>query len=132
MGVALPLVFPQYAVAVLADTDTEIHRLPENITRKPYKVRTVTVTAYSSTIDQTDSTPFITANQTRVRWGIVATNFLPFNSKISFSGYFDDQLFTVTDRTHPRFGDRVDIWFPTREEALQFGKRKIEIEMWRY
>ena len=36
----------------------------------------VTITAYSSTPDQTDSTPFITAYNTFVRDGIVAANFL--------------------------------------------------------
>src|SRR3990167_1248447 len=39
--------------------------------------RYVTITAYSSTPEETDSTPFITASGTHVRDGVVAANFLP-------------------------------------------------------
>jgi len=42
----------------------------------------VVITAYSSTVDQTDDTPFITANGSFVRDGIVANNMLPFGTKI--------------------------------------------------
>ncbi|MDP3003980.1 MAG: hypothetical protein Q8N43_00505, partial [Candidatus Azambacteria bacterium] len=42
----------------------------------PSKTMKVVLTAYSSTPDQTDDTPFITASNTRVRDGIVAANFL--------------------------------------------------------
>ncbi len=91
--------------------------------------RRVLVTAYSSTIDQTDSSPFITARGTLVRDGIVAANFLPFDAKVRFPKIWPHRVFTVEDRMHSRFSDRVDIWFATREEALAFGLKITELEI---
>lgn len=87
----------------------------------------VTLTAYSSTPDQTDSTPFITAYNTFVRDGIVAANFLKFGTKIKIPRYFGDKIFVVEDRMHQRFSQRVDIWFPTRQEAKNFGIKTTEL-----
>ena len=87
----------------------------------------VVLTAYSSTFDQTDSSPFITASNTRVRDGIVAANFLPFGAKIMIPELFGEKIFVVEDRMHRRFNDRVDIWFPDRWSAKRFGLKKAEI-----
>ena len=89
----------------------------------------VTVTAYSSTPDQTDSTPFITANGSHVYDGTLAANFLPFGAKVRFPDYSGDKIYTVEDRMHRRFSDRADIWFATRQDALNFGKRKLKMEV---
>src|SRR5438128_8379875 len=43
---------------------------------------TVRATAYSSTRDQTDASPFVTASGTRVRDGIIAINGLKFGTKV--------------------------------------------------
>ncbi len=56
------------------------------------------ITAYSSTVDQTDSTPFITANGVHVHDGVVATNALPFGTQIKIPALFGDKVFTVEDR----------------------------------
>lgn len=87
----------------------------------------VVITAYSSTPDQTDDTPFITASNTWVRDGVVAANFLPFNTRIVIPEIFGDKVFVVEDRMHRRFGNRVDIWFPSRALAKRFGIKKAEI-----
>lgn len=87
----------------------------------------VVLTAYSSTPDQTDGSPFITASNTHVRDGIVAANFLPFGTKIMIPELFGEKTFVVEDRMHRRFNDRVDIWFPDRWSAKQFGLKKAEI-----
>ena len=97
-----------------------------------YRVRRtmkVVVTAYSSTRDQTDSTPFITASNTQVRWGTVATNFLPFDTKITLPSMFGDKVFVVEDRMNKRYWHRVDVWMPTRQEAINFGIRTLQIEI---
>ena len=94
---------------------------------RPTNTKIVTITAYSSTPDQTDSTPFITAYNTFVRDGIVAANFLKFGTKIKIPRYFGDKIFTVEDRMHQRFSNRVDIWFPTRQEANNFGVKTTEL-----
>lgn len=90
--------------------------------------RVVTLTGYSSTPDQTDDTPFITARGTHVRDGIVAANFLPFGTKLKIDG-FGDKIFVVEDRMNKRYTSRVDIWFASREEALQFGIRTLTIHI---
>ena len=99
----------------------------------PYTIKSqvlgsLMISAYSSTEDQTDSTPFITANGTRVEKGIVATNNLPFGTEIKIEGLGD---FEVQDRMNKRYQDNeIDIWMETREEALEFGKQ--EIMVWVY
>lgn len=89
----------------------------------------VLATAYSSTSDQTDATPFITASGTHVHDGTTATNFLPFGTHVRFLNYRPEKIFTVEDRHHPRLSDRVDLWFEHRAEALRFGKRVLEMEI---
>lgn len=89
----------------------------------------VIVTAYSSTVDQTDDTPFITASGTSVREGIVAANFVPFGTKIKIPDLYGDRIFVVEDRMHTRKRNMVDIWFPTREEAIDFGAMHSTIEI---
>ena len=89
----------------------------------------VTATAYSSTVDQTDDTPFITASGTYVRDGIIAANFLPFGTAIKIPDIYGDKIFIVEDRMNKRYWFRVDIWFPERQMAKEFGIKKIRIEI---
>ncbi len=91
---------------------------------------TVVITAYSSTVDQTDGDPWTTASGTRVKDGIIAANFLTFGTRVRIPALFGDKVFYVTDRMHPRFSDRVDVWMTTREEALHFGAKVATIEVY--
>ncbi|MAF20874.1 MAG: hypothetical protein CMI55_04365 [Parcubacteria group bacterium] len=91
--------------------------------------RWVVVTAYSSTIDQTDSTPFITASGSHVRDGIVASNFLRFGTRVRFPDMYGDKIFVVEDRMALRNSHKIDIWFTTREQAKQFGIKYIKVEV---
>ncbi|MDP3953459.1 MAG: hypothetical protein Q8P99_01395 [bacterium] len=90
---------------------------------------TVTITAYSSDVGQTDSTPFTTASGTHVRNGVVAANWLPIGTKVRIPTLFSDQIFVVEDRMHSRHTNRLDVWFPTRAEAVHFGLRQAEVEI---
>lgn len=89
----------------------------------------VIMTAYSSSVWETQGDPFITASGTRVRWGTVAANFLPFGTKIRIPSLFGEKIFIVEDRMHPRKRMQVDIWHPTRLEALEFGAKRGYIEI---
>ncbi|MDD3386398.1 MAG: hypothetical protein PHU17_01110 [Candidatus Pacebacteria bacterium] len=90
----------------------------------------VIITAYSSTVDQTDDTPFITASGSQVRDGIVANNMLPFGTEIKIPEYFGDKVFIVEDRMHTRKGSYwVDVWFSSTEEAKEFGIKEAYIEV---
>jgi len=87
------------------------------------------ITAYSSTPDQTDDTPFITASGKHVARQIIATNGLPFNTKVRIPELYGDEVFIVGDRMHQRMGNyRADLWFPTRDEARAFGA-KYDVKM---
>jgi 3D (Asp-Asp-Asp) domain-containing protein len=85
---------------------------------KPLSMR---ITAYSSSPDETDSTPLITASGLNVHDGIVATNVLPFGTKIKIPALFGDKVFTVEDRMNRRMKNVVDVWMPTKAKALRFG-----------
>ena len=90
----------------------------------------VSASAYSSTPDQTDASPFITARGTYVRDGIIAANFLPFGTRVKIPKMYGNKIFIVEDRMNKRYGSgHIDIWFPDRESALQFGRRTITIEV---
>ena len=89
----------------------------------------VFVTAYSSRVEETDSTPFITASGSTVRSGVVAANWLPFETKIRIPELFGEKVFTVEDRMHRRNAEKMDIWFPTTEEALRFGTQVTRVEI---
>jgi len=82
------------------------------------------ITAYSSCPEETDDTPFVTASNQRVRKGIIATNELPFGTKVVIEGLGE---FEVQDRTNSRYGYRVDIWMSSKAEALNFGRQTREI-----
>jgi len=99
------------------------------VNKAPKKTMYVTVTAYSSTKDQTDGDPYLTALGTPVRDGIVAANFLPIGTVIRFLDKFGDRLFVVEDRMDERFGLQVDIWMSNQEEAKNFGIQYLEIEI---
>ncbi|MFA5368462.1 MAG: hypothetical protein WC303_00420 [Candidatus Paceibacterota bacterium] len=90
----------------------------------------VVITAYSSTVDQTDDTPFITANGTFVRDGIVANNMLPFGTKLKIPELYGDKEFVVADRMNARKSSyHLDVWMPSRLEAINFGVKKAYIEV---
>lgn len=89
--------------------------------------RRMTVTAYSSTPEETDDTPFITASGTHVRDGIVATNQLPFGAQVQIPEYFGDKIFIVEDRMHRRKKNNMDIWMSSKEKALRFGITTADI-----
>ncbi len=93
----------------------------------------VPVTAYSSTVDQTDSTPCITANGFNLcehnQEDILAANFLPLGTKVRIPDYFGDRIFTVQDRMNARYHYRADIWMKDRTAALAWGLRYVKIEV---
>lgn len=89
----------------------------------------VTVTAYSSTPEETDDTPFITATGNYVKEGIVAANFLPFGTRIMIPEVYGAKVFVVDDRMSPRLKYNVDVWMPSKRQALTFGKQYTYIEV---
>lgn len=152
-GVAPALVFPQYAWAgqiatldipdagntylaqmplgeVLATVQSSALIAKSDISNESITIKTkryMVITAYSSTPDQTDNTPFITASGTHVHDGTIASNIFPFGALVKFPRLYGDKIFVVEDRLAPKNGHKIDIWFPTREAAKQFGVKITEV-----
>ncbi len=102
-------------------------RLPVTLDRQPIQTFTATLYAYSSTPDQTNGDPFITASGQRVTDGIVANNCLPFGTEVKING----KMYRVQDRMAARYGcSSFDVWHPTRQSAIQFGKQTAVVEVY--
>jgi hypothetical protein len=79
--------------------------------KKTVRTFKVSVSAYSSSVDETDSTPFITAANTYVRDGIVASNLInpetgrryAFGTAIKIPHLFGDKIFIIEDRMNSRY-----------------------------
>jgi len=94
-------------------------------TSTPVLVR-ATVTAYSSSPDETAGDPFITASGRRVFDGLAACpRSLPFGTFIKIR----TALYQCFDRLHLKYDNRFDIWMPTKKDALLFGKRRLFVEI---
>ena len=95
----------------------------------------VLATGYSSSPEETDDSPTITADNRTVQYGLVALSrdlLREFTPGAPF-GFGDDVeirgvgRFIVADTMSPRLHGRVDIWFPTREEAIAWGVRRVQL-----
>jgi len=103
----------------------EIPKPPEAI-----KTMRMDATAYTSRPQETDASPFITADGSVVRDGIIATNVLPFGTKVRIPSVYGDKIFEVRDRMNSRYTYRIDVWMDDVSEMRQFGiKRNIEVEI---
>jgi 3D (Asp-Asp-Asp) domain-containing protein len=83
--------------------------------------------AYSSSVNQTDATPYTTANGSQVASGTMAANWLPFGSQVRIG----DTVYTVQDRMNERYNDKyvVDVWQGSHEAAIAWGVRVVEVEI---
>lgn len=89
---------------------------------------TVRATGYSSTPDQTWGDPYITYTGARVHWGTVAVHpsVIPLGCRMTIPN-FPGTMFTAEDRGGGINGYRADIWFPSRQDALNWGVRTITL-----
>jgi len=94
------------------------------------RISQVVITAYSSTVFETDDTPHITASGTHTRDGIIANNLLPFGTKIRLPELYGNKIFVVEDRMNRRKGPyHFDVWFPSHGEAKNFGAQNTPLEV---
>lgn len=95
-------------------------------------------TAYNSLSAQTDSTPHITATGTRTRPGVVALSrdmlrLFPYGTRLriqDLSGrhpYVNGRIFVVEDTMHARKRNQIDVWMPTRSQAMSWGVRNVRV-----
>lgn len=98
-----------------------------SVLEKNKKTIKILATGYSSTVDQCDGDPFTTASGTHVHKGTLACPpEYPFGTKveIDFLG-----TFVCEDRGGAIKGNHFDIWFETRAQALNWGKRLVSAEI---
>ncbi len=101
----------------------------KSLEEKKIKVFAI-VTGYSSTEEETDETPFITASGKLVEDGIVANNFFPFGTKIKIPELFGDKIFVVEDRMRKdKLKFHFDVWFNEKEKAKSFGVNFTWVEI---
>jgi 3D (Asp-Asp-Asp) domain-containing protein len=55
------------------------------------------------------------------------TKKLPFGTKLSIPGYGDGRAVEVIDRGGAIKGDKLDVFFPSHDEALQWGRQKVAV-----
>lgn len=130
------------ALAVLAIA------LPLGVRASGPAVLVLKATAYTSSVRETDSTPFVTATGARTRFGIIAvsrdllSSDLPYGSKVKiedlgewgtgrgkgrFNNMLRDVVFVVEDTMHKRKRQQIDVWMPDRALALKWGVRRVRI-----
>ena len=97
----------------------------------PDQIVHAVITAYTSTPDQTDDSPFIAATGKRVYDGMIAANWLPFGTQIKIPSVYGDKIFTVDDRMNRRYGyGRLDVWLDaTKTDARKFGVKRVDVEI---
>lgn len=108
----------------------------------------VVVTAYSSTPAQTDGDPTVTATGQSVRPGILAVSRdlletqLPYGTQVRIAeiradeegcgGYPTSTVFEVQDTMAASIQNQVDIWMPSLDEALAWGRCVATLEVVAY
>lgn len=117
--------------------DEFAHALPQAADVPLELVRTVsiTVTSYNSEPGQTDNTPCITANGFDLcKHGIenvIATNYLPFGTKVKFPEIDAERIYTVQDRMNARYYKRADIWMKNKADSRTFGIKNLTMEIYK-
>lgn len=97
------------------------------LSKKEFAVLKVRATAYSNdpiSINVEKWRDGKTATMTTARWGVVATDpkVIPLGSRI----FIEDMGWFSAEDTGGRIkGNRIDIFYPSRAEALQFGKKEL-------
>jgi|TARA_B110000238_G_C16040768_1_gene401764 3D (Asp-Asp-Asp) domain-containing protein len=98
----------------------------------------VTATAYTSSVDETDSTPNISAWGDRLEPGMrvlavsrdLLSMGLTHGTLVQVEGFSRD--FIVLDKMNKRWKKKVDIYMGNdKQKALNWGKRKVNI-CWKY
>jgi len=85
-------------------------------------------TAYTLSEDETDKEPCVGADNHNLcelrKQGvnICASRRIPLHTKIIIEGIGECE---ILDRTSIKYQDRIDILFPSKKEAFEFGKKEL-------
>jgi 3D (Asp-Asp-Asp) domain-containing protein len=98
----------------------------------------MTVTAYSPDARSCgDSADGLTATLHSVEtnnYQLVAADpkLLPYGSMLTVPGYANNEIVPVLDCGGAIKGNRLDLLFPTHEEARRWGVKKVKVIVWQY
>lgn len=131
LSVLIALFFPQQALSENFRTARRlaapIVHLDKVVSRDSVPVVTIlcTVTAYSPTVAQTDSSPLVTASGQRVRVGGIAADLrvFPFGTILIIPGYNGGNPCTVIDTGSMIKGKTLDVLFWHEQDAVNWGRR---------
>lgn len=105
-----------------------------------YTLLEVTLTAYNSLPNQTDSTPHVTASGTRTRPGVIAVSrdllpTFPYGTRARILDHncgtrIPNPYLVVEDTMHRRKRQQVDVWMPNYSQAIQWGRCKGTVKFY--
>lgn len=121
--VTLEPIEPAHAEGI---TITDITPPQANHFSQPTKMVAATVTAYTSSEDETDDRPWETANGNHAGHGSIAC---PSKYEFGTTVEIEGSSYTCDDRMNARYRDEehFDVWMATKTEAKEWGVRKTSV-----
>jgi len=95
---------------------------------RPSRLVLAEISAYTSSPDETDSTPDVTAWGTTPENGTLACpSKYPFGTWVRING----KKYQCEDRMHARYRDKevFDMWMASKSEAFKWGRRTLTVEI---
>lgn len=105
---------------------------------RPARTISMTVTGYSPGVESCgESADGITSSLHSVwtngmKMVAADTRVLPLGTVVSVPGYHGQQLVPVLDRGGKIKGNRLDLLYPTADQARQWGVQKVRVTVWEY
>jgi 3D (Asp-Asp-Asp) domain-containing protein len=123
----------QLLIAEMQNEAAAHGELPRAALPSPKRTLKIPLTAYTSDVAQTDSTPCITASGLDVCErdieNVVAANFLPMGTRVRIPELYGDRVFYVEDRMNARYYYKMDVWMKDITDARQFGVQYATVEI---
>ena len=95
---------------------------PEELKEKEWK--TSEFSAYTASVDETDSSPLVMASGKMVYVGAIACpRSIELGTKVEVRGM---GIFTCEDRMNERYENHFDLFKVTKQEAKAFGRKNLE------
>ena len=112
-----PKVYINHAIAKEKPAEVKIEIVDE-------EWKNAEVSAYTASVDETDSSPLVMASGKMVYLGAVACpRNIELGTKIEIKGL---GVYTCEDRMNKRYTNNFDIFMLTKSEAIKFGRKTFE------
>ena len=104
----------------------EVQTPPPQAVPLPLQGRLMNVSAYTASVRECGKADGITASGVKARAGrTVASDDLPFGTVVRIKG----REYVVEDRFGGGYRDRLDIFMEEEDEAWEFGRQWVEVEI---